>query len=38
MSYEELKAAIEANPALMGQLPPEYQAHFSQLLGIPLPQ
>ncbi|GAA5851593.1 hypothetical protein JCM9279_006911 [Rhodotorula babjevae] len=38
MSYEELKAAIEANPALMGQLPAEYQAHFSQLLGIPLPQ
>ncbi|BGP45075.1 hypothetical protein JCM10450v2_000892 [Rhodotorula kratochvilovae] len=37
MSYEDLKAAIEANPALMGQLPPEYQAHFAQLLGLPLP-
>lgn len=37
MSYEELKAAIEANPSLMAQLPQEYQAHFSQLLGLPLP-
>ncbi|GAA6046433.1 hypothetical protein NBRC10513_001388 [Rhodotorula toruloides] len=37
MSYEELKAAIEANPSLMAQLPQEYQVHFSQLLGLPLP-
>lgn len=37
MSYEQLKAAVEANPALMQQLPPEYQVHFSQLLGLPIP-
>ncbi|GAA5966943.1 hypothetical protein JCM8115_006216 [Rhodotorula mucilaginosa] len=37
MSYEQLKAAVEANPALMQQLPPEYQAHFAQLLGLPIP-
>ncbi|GJN91885.1 hypothetical protein Rhopal_004910-T1 [Rhodotorula paludigena] len=37
MSYEDLKAAIEQNPALMAQLPAEYQQHFSQLLGLPLP-
>ncbi|GAA5839636.1 hypothetical protein JCM11251_003564 [Rhodosporidiobolus azoricus] len=36
MSYEQLKAMVENNPALLSQLPAEYQQHFSQLLGIPL--
>ncbi|KAK4058144.1 hypothetical protein OIO90_000883 [Microbotryomycetes sp. JL221] len=36
MSYEELKALIESNPALIAQLPANYQQHFSQLLGINL--
>jgi type II secretory pathway pseudopilin PulG len=32
MSYEQLKAAVEANPALMQQLPPEY-GHTSKPLN-----
>ena len=36
MSYEDLKALIEGNPALIAQLPEAYQQHFSQLLNINL--
>ncbi|SCV68908.1 BQ2448_1029 [Microbotryum intermedium] len=37
LSYPALKALIESNPVLINQLPPQYQSHFSQLLGIPVP-
>ncbi|GAA5853386.1 hypothetical protein JCM8547_002436 [Rhodosporidiobolus lusitaniae] len=37
MSYDQLLALVQSNPALLGQLPAEYQSHFSSLLGIPLP-
>ncbi|GAA5973996.1 hypothetical protein JCM11641_008203 [Rhodosporidiobolus odoratus] len=34
MSYEQLKAMVEQNPALVEQLPPDYKAHFTALLGL----
>ncbi|GAA5862828.1 hypothetical protein JCM1840_002290 [Sporobolomyces johnsonii] len=37
MTYEDLLARVQENPELLGQLPPAYQQHFSEKLGIPLP-
>ncbi|GAA6010386.1 hypothetical protein JCM10207_005203 [Rhodosporidiobolus poonsookiae] len=34
MSYEDLKAMVIANPAVLEQLPPQYQEHFRQSLGL----
>ncbi|KAK4054742.1 hypothetical protein OIV83_000666 [Microbotryomycetes sp. JL201] len=36
MSYDELKTLIQSNPALIAQLPANYQQHFAQLLNINL--
>ncbi|KAM0793042.1 hypothetical protein ACM66B_000531 [Microbotryomycetes sp. NB124-2] len=36
MSYDELKTLIQGNPALIAQLPANYQQHFAQLLNINL--
>ncbi|GAA5940969.1 hypothetical protein JCM10213_008020 [Rhodosporidiobolus nylandii] len=34
MSYEQLKAMVEANPALIDQLPEAYASHFRGLMGL----
>ncbi|KAL8286836.1 hypothetical protein RQP46_004364 [Phenoliferia psychrophenolica] len=37
LDYASLLALIKANPVLVNQLPGDYQKHFGQLLGIPIP-
>lgn len=37
LDYESLKRLIAERPVLVNQLPPTYQEHFRQVLGIPVP-
>lgn len=37
LDYESLKRLIQERPVLVNQLPPTYQDHFRQVLGIPVP-
>lgn len=37
MDYPALLDLVQSNPAIVNQLPLEYQQHFSTLLNIPIP-
>lgn len=37
LDYNQLLALVKSEPAIVNQLPKEYQIHFAKLLGIPLP-